>query len=72
MFEHSELPCAQVVGGYSSDADEENATPGACLLSYNVAADSWTSGACMNSPRADACAAFVAGKLFVAGTSSFV
>ena len=57
----------QVVGGYTSEEDEENTTPGGCLLSYNVAADTWTSGACMTSPRADACAAVVAGKLYVAG-----
>ena len=57
----------QVVGGYSSDADEENSTPGACLLAYSVAADAWTAGPCMRSPRADACAAVVAGKLYVAG-----
>ena len=56
-----------VVGGYSADADEDASTPGGCLLAYSVAADRWTTGDCMQTPRADACASFVAGKLYVAG-----
>ena len=56
-----------VVGGYSADSDEDNSTPGGCILAYNVAADSWSAGPCMQTPRADACASFIAGKLYVAG-----
>ena len=56
-----------VIGGYASAADQANSIPQGCLLAYDVAADQWTQGACMASARADACAATVQGKIYVAG-----
>ena len=44
-----------VVGGYSSEADETNNRPESCNLVYNVAADSWSTGACLNQSRGAHC-----------------
>lgn len=58
-----------VLGGYASAADKTSGSPQGCALAYDVAGNSWVQGACMSTPRADACAAVVEGKVYVAGAA---
>ena len=44
-----------VIGGYSSKANESSSRPENCSLAYDIADDSWTSGACLVQGRGSAC-----------------
>ena len=44
-----------VIGGYSSKANESSNSPENCSLAYDIADDSWTSGACLVQGRGAAC-----------------
>ncbi|KAK9803074.1 hypothetical protein WJX73_007021 [Symbiochloris irregularis] len=56
-----------VVGGYQSSADETASKPQACMLAYNISGNSWSRGGCLSTARADACGAYLNGRLYVAG-----
>ena len=56
-----------VIGGYATPADVGSFNPQGCILGYTIASDSWSRGACMATPRADACAAELDGTIYVAG-----
>ncbi|GAB4820866.1 hypothetical protein N2152v2_007912 [Parachlorella kessleri] len=60
-----------VVGGYKDNASAADGSAEACPLIYKLSADTWIeSQGCMPAAVADACAAGLSGKLYVAGGSS--
>lgn len=44
-----------VVGGYSSEANENSNTPESCSFVYNVSTNAWSTGACLKQGRGAAC-----------------
>ena len=44
-----------IVGGYASEANETSNTPERCNYVYNVTANSWSTGACLNQSRGALC-----------------